>query len=48
MACKTSCKLCKNLVISTAVNFDSENNQLIITIPAGAYLDGSKVCIVVS
>ncbi len=48
MACKTSCKLCKNLVISTAVNFDSENNQLIIAIPAGAYLDGSKVCIVVS
>lgn len=37
MACKTSCKLCKNLVISTAVNFDSENNQLIIAIPAGAY-----------
>ena len=48
MSCKTSCKLCKNLVISTAVNFDSANNQLIIALPAGAYLDGSKVCIVVS
>ena len=35
-------------MISTAVNFDSANNQLIIALPAGAYLDGSKVCIVVS
>ena len=48
MACKTSCRLCNKLILSTAVNFDSENNQLIIAIPAGAYQNGCKYCLVVS
>ena len=46
MSCKTSCKLCKNLIISQAVNFDGTN--LIIGIPAGSYNDGCKYCIVVA
>lgn len=46
MACKPVCKLCKNLVISTAVNFDG--TSLIINIPAGSYDNGQKVCIVVA
>lgn len=48
MACATSCKLCRRLVVSTAVNYDSTNNQLIIALPAGAYANGEKYCIVVA
>lgn len=46
MACPTVCKLCKRLIISTAVAFT--NDQLVITIPAGSYEDGEKYCIVVA
>lgn len=46
MACPTVCKLCKRLIISTAVTYTEPN--LIITIPAGSYEDGEKYCIVVA
>lgn len=46
MACQTVCKLCKRLIISTAVTYTAPN--LIITIPAGSYEDGEKYCIVVA
>ena len=46
MACKTACKLCDKLIISTAVTFTSDN--LVITIPAGAYENGKKYCIVIA
>ena len=46
MACPTVCKLCKRLIISTAVTYTAPN--LIITIPAGSYNDGEKYCIVVA
>ena len=46
MACKTVCKLCDNLIISTAVAFTSDN--LVITIPAGTYENGKKYCIVIA
>ncbi len=46
MGCKTSCKLCKNLVISQSVTFTGGN--LVINLPAGAYKDGCKYCIVVA
>ena len=46
MACKNVCRLCDNLVISTAVAFTGGN--LIITIPEGSYADGNKYCIVVA
>ena len=46
MACKTTCKLCKNLVISTAVEFTGGN--LVITIQAGSYTRGCKYCIVIA
>ena len=48
MACKNTCKLCKNLVISTAVSFNTVNNSLYIQIPEGSYNDGQKYCIVVA
>lgn len=46
MACKTVCKLCDKLIISTAVTFTSDN--LVITIPTGAYENGKKYCIVIA
>ena len=46
MACPTVCKLCKRLIISTAVTYTAPN--LIITIPAGSYEDGEKYCIAVA
>lgn len=46
--CKTSCRLCRNLVISTAVAFDAATNTLNITIPERAYDNCEKVCIVIA
>lgn len=48
MACSTSCRLCKNLVISTAVAYDATTNTLNITIPNNGYQNCDKVCIVVA
>lgn len=46
MACKSTCSLCKRLVISTAVAFTGDN--LVITLPAGSYSNGEKYCLVVA
>lgn len=46
MSCNNVCRLCDRLIISTAVAFTGGN--LIITIPAGAYQDNCKYCIVVA
>jgi len=46
MACKSVCKLCDHLVISQAVTFAEGN--LVINLPAGAYNNGEKYCIVVA
>jgi len=48
MACQNVCKLCKNLIISTAVAFDPTTNSLDITIPDNGYRNCEKVCIVVA
>lgn len=44
------CKLCRNLVISTAVTVITVDgtDTLVIDIPAGFYADCSKVCLVVA
>ena len=47
MACKQVCRLCDNLIISTAVAFTA-GTGLVITIPAGAYNDNGKYCVVVA
>ena len=47
MACNTNCKICKNLIISSAVTFTA-GTGLIINIPEGSYVDGCKYCIVVA
>lgn len=46
--CSTSCRLCNNLAISTAVAFDAVANTLNITIPEVAYNNCDKVCIVIA
>lgn len=46
MPCKTTCGLCDRLIISSAVTFDG--TSLVIDLPAGAYNDGEKYCIVVA
>ena len=46
MACKNVCKLCDKLIVSTAVAFTEGN--LVITIPAGAYNECEKYCIVIA
>ena len=47
MACKNVCRLCDELIISTAVTFTA-GTGLVITIPEGSYADGCKYCIVVA
>ncbi len=44
--CNKSCKLCDRLILSQAVTF--ADDTLTINIPAGAYNDGEKYCIVVA
>lgn len=50
MACKPSCKLCKNLIISTAVTVVTVDgvDTLVIDLPARFYGDGCKYCIVIA
>lgn len=48
MSRKNVCRLCRNLVISTAVAYDAGTDTLNITIPDGGYRNGEKVCIVVA
>lgn len=46
MACKTTCRLCDKLVISSSVTV--AGGVLIINIPAGNYQNNCKYCIVVA
>lgn len=46
MSCQNVKRLCKNLVVSTAVTF--ADDTLTINIPAGTYGNGCKYCIVVA
>ena len=50
MACKPSCKLCDNLVISQSVTIVAVNgvDTLVIDLPARTYNDGCKVCVVIA
>lgn len=47
MACKNTCKLCKRLVISQSLTFNTVGN-LLVNIPAGSYANGEKYCIVIA
>jgi hypothetical protein len=47
MSCKNQCRLCDNLIISTAVNFDATTNALLINVPAQQYGNGCKYCFII-
>ena len=47
MACKNDCRICDNLIISTAVTFTA-GTGLVINIPEGSYVDRCKYCIIVA
>ncbi len=46
MACKNICKMCNRLVVSTTITVAA--GEMIITLPAGAYLQGEKYCLVLA
>lgn len=46
MSCKNVCRLCKRLVISQAVTYDS--GVLTVNLPDGSYADGEKYCVVIA
>lgn len=46
MSCKPVCRLCDNLILSQAVAFTGGNLE--INLPAGAYNNGEKYCIVIA
>lgn len=46
MSCTNVCRLCDRLIISEAVTFNG--TSLVINLPAGAYANGCKYCIVVA
>ena len=50
MACKPSCKLCDNLIISTSVTIVTVDgtDTLVIDLPTRAYNDNCKYCIVIA
>lgn len=50
MACKPSCKLCRNLVITQSATIVAVNgvDTLVFDLPVRAYNDGCKVCVVIA
>jgi hypothetical protein len=50
MACKPSCKLCRNLVISQSVTLITVDgtDTLVIDLPARTYADNCKICIIIA
>lgn len=46
MACKNQCRLCRRFIISTAVTWNGTN--VVVTIPAGSYLNNEKYCLVIA
>lgn len=46
MACKNICRLCDKLILSETVTYTAPN--LVVNIPAGAYANGEKYCIVIA
>lgn len=50
MSCKSSCKLCDNLVISQSITLVTVDgvDTLVIDLPARAYNDGYKYCVIIA
>lgn len=48
MECIKNCKLCNKLILSTAINYDAATNAVIIGLPANAFENCQKYCIVLA
>lgn len=46
--CIRNCRLCDKLILSTAINYDSTTNQVIVALPANSYGNCQKYCIVLA
>ena len=46
--CIKNCRLCDRFILSSAVNFDTATNTLIIDLPANSYGNCEKYCIVIA
>lgn len=46
--CVQNCRLCDRFILSTAINYDSATNQVIVALPANAYGNCQKYCIVLA
>lgn len=48
MECIRNCKLCNNLILSTAINYDTATNTVIVGLPANTFGNCQKYCIVLA
>lgn len=48
MECIKNCKLCKNLILSTAINYDATTDSVLVGLPANAFENCRKYCIVLA
>lgn len=46
--CIRNCRLCDRLILSTAINYDSTENQVIVALPDNCYGNCEKYCIVLA
>lgn len=46
--CIRNCRLCDKLILSTAINFDADTNEVIVALPTNAYGNCQKYCIVLA
>ena len=46
--CIKNCRLCDRFILSSAVNFDTATNTLIIDLPSNSYGNCEKYCIVIA
>ena len=43
-----NCKLCNNLILSTAINYDAATNSVLVGLPANTFENCQKYCIVLA
>lgn len=48
MECIKNCKLCDKLILSTAINYDTATNTVIVGLPANTFGNCQKYCIVLA
>lgn len=48
MSCMRNCQLCDRLILSTAVNYNASTNRVLVALPANAFENNEKYCIVLA